>query len=351
MAEGSGRRGYPAGAMPTYSFVIPVYNEEEVLPELHRRLSEVADDLDGDCEFVLVDDGSTDRSRERLLELRVADPRVKLLFLARNFGHQLAISAGLDHASGDAVVIMDADLQDPPEVAVEMAALWREGYEVVHAVRMRRAGEGRLKLWTAHLFYRLLRRLSDVDLPLDAGDFRLADRRVADVVRSMREPDRYLRGMFAWVGFRQTSVSYERDARFAGETKISWRRMIGFAIDGILGFSVAPLRIIIGLGFVMSAVALLVGVIAIVLKLAGALPPVAGWASLAVLVSFLAGVQLIVLGTVGLYVAQAYEQGKHRPLYLVAESHGLGSARPGADHVLSPERDLAQAPLRRPERR
>lgn len=337
--------------MPTYSFVAPVRDEEEVLPELHRRLSAVAERLDGDCEFVLVDDGSTDRSRERMLELRERDPRVKLLFLARNFGHQIAISAGLDFATGDAVVILDADLQDPPEVAVEMVALWREGYEVVHGVRAERAGERRLKRWTAHLFYRLLQRLSDVDLPLDAGDFRLADRRVVDVVRSMREPNRYLRGMFAWAGFRQTSVSYEREARLAGYTKISWPRMVRFAIDGILGFSVAPLRIIIGLGFAMSLVALVVGVVAIVLKLAGSLPPVAGWASLAVLVSFLAGVQLIVLGTVGLYVAQAYEQGKHRPLYLVAESHGLPSTRAGADQVLGPEGQPSQAPLHPSERR
>jgi polyisoprenyl-phosphate glycosyltransferase len=331
--------------MSTYSFVIPVCDEEAVLPELHRRLSTVAEQLDGDCEFVLVDDGSTDRSREAMLELRAADPRVKLLLLARNFGHQLAISAGLDFASGDAVVIMDADLQDPPEVALEMAALWREGYEVVHGVRRRRAGENRLKLWTAHLFYRLLRRVSEVDLPLDAGDFRLADRRVADIVRGMREPHRYLRGMFAWAGFRQTGVSYERDARFAGTTKNSWPRMIGFAIDGILGFSVVPLRIVLGLGFVMSAVAIVVGMIAIGLKLAGALPPVSGWASLTVLVSFLAGVQLIVLGTVGLYVARAYEQGKHRPLYLVAERHGLGSAPAPADYVLGSQRDPSEAAL------
>jgi dolichol-phosphate mannosyltransferase len=292
---------------------------------------------------VLVDDGSTDRSREVMGELRAADPRVKLLFLARNFGHQLAISAGLDYASGDAVVILDADLQDPPEVALEMVALWREGYEVVHGVRRRRAGEGRLKLWTAHLFYRLLRRVSDVDMPLDAGDFRLADRRVADVVRGMREPDRYLRGMFAWVGFRQTTVTYERDERFAGDTKYSWPRMVGFAIDGILGFSVAPLRIILVIGFAMSGVALIMGLVAIGFKLAG--PSVSGWASLTVLISFLAGVELIVLGTVGLYVARAYEQGKHRPLYLVAERHGLDSASPAADDVLRAQRKPAEPAL------
>src|SRR5215204_2532079 len=222
--------------MPTISFVIPVKDEEEVLPELYRRLDAVAREIQGECEFILVDDGSTDRSREMMSELRGRDERVKLIFLARNFGHQLAISAGLDFASGDAVVIIDGDLQDPPEVVLEMIPLWREGYEVIHAVRRRRAGESRMKLWTAHRFYRLMHRFSDVELPVDTGDFRLVDRRVAEVVRSMREPDRYLRGMFAWVGFRQTSVAYDRDKRYAGETKNSWRRMISFAIDGILGF-------------------------------------------------------------------------------------------------------------------
>ena len=192
-------------------------DEEEVLPELYRRLDAVAPDIQGECEFIFVDDGSTDRTREVLSELRGRDQRVKLLFLARNFGHQLAITAGLDFASGDAVVIMDGDLQDPPEVALEMIPLWREGYEVVHAIRRHREGESRMKLWTAHHFYRLMHRLSDVDLPVDAGDFRLVDRRVADIVRGMREPDRYLRGMFAWVGFRQTSVAYDRDQRFAGQ--------------------------------------------------------------------------------------------------------------------------------------
>jgi dolichol-phosphate mannosyltransferase len=336
--------------VPIYSFVIPVLNEQSVLPELHRRLSSVAEQLDGECEFVLVDDGSTDGSREAMLALRDADPRVKLLFLARNFGHQQAITAGLDVAVGDAIVIMDADLQDPPEVALKMAARWREGYEVVHGVRQRRVGEGRLKLWTAHLFYRLLRRVSEVDLPLDSGDFRLADRRVVEVVRTMREPDRYLRGMFAWVGFRQATIGYERDERFAGDTKFSWARMIGFAVDGILGFSVVPLRIILGLGFLMSGVALLMGLVAIGFKLTGGLD-VSGWASLTVLVSFLAGVQLIVLGTVGLYVARVYEQGKGRPLYLIAESHGLSSGQPGPGNVLGPQGNLPEAALDPSQRR
>jgi polyisoprenyl-phosphate glycosyltransferase len=331
--------------MPTISFVIPVKDEEEVLPELYRRLEATSREIHGECEFILVDDGSTDRSREVMGQLRSRDERVKLLFLARNFGHQLAISAGLDFARGDAVVIMDGDLQDPPDVVLEMIPLWREGYEVVHGVRRERAGESRMKLWTAHRFYRLMHRLSDVEFPLDAGDFRLVDRRVAHVVRDMREPDRYLRGMFAWVGFRQTKVSYDRDERFAGKTKNSWPKMISFAIDGILGFSVAPLRFIMGLGFVISGISFAVGLVAIILKLAGSLPPVQGWASLTVLVTFLAGIQLIVLGTIGLYVARAYEQGKQRPLYLVASAEGLeaGPSGPLREHrVLRSEREPAE---------
>jgi dolichol-phosphate mannosyltransferase len=335
--------------MKRISFVVPVRNEEEVLPELHRRLDAVAGQIEGDCEFILVDDGSTDRSREVMSELRARDERVKLLFLARNFGHQLAITAGLDFAGGDAVVIIDGDLQDPPETVLEMIPLWREGYEVVHAVRRRRAGESRMKLWTAHAFYRVLHGLSDVEFPVDAGDFRLVDRRVADVVRSMREPDRYLRGMFAWVGFRQTSVTYDRDQRFAGETKNSWRQMISFAIDGIMGFSVTPLRFILGLGFAISALSIIWGLVAIIVKITGSVPPGGqGWASLTVLVTFLAGVQLIVLGMIGLYVARAYEQGKHRPLYLVASAEGLdaGVSGPVREHdVLRTEREPAEPGL------
>src|SRR5215210_1303769 len=333
--------------MEKVSFVIPVRNEEEVLPELHRRLDAVAAQIAGQCEFILVDDGSTDRTREVLGELRGRDQRMKLLFLARNFGHQLAITAGLDFASGDAVVIIDGDLQDPPEVVLEMLPLWREGYEVVNAVRRRRAGESRMKLWTAHTFYRVMRRLSNVDFPVDTGDFRLVDRRVADVVRGMREPDRYLRGMFSWVGFRQTGVEYDRDQRYAGQTKNSWRQMISFAIDGLLGFSVAPLRFILGLGFVISFLSLAWGVVAIIVKLTGSVPPGGqGWASLTVLITFLAGVQLIVLGMMGLYVARAYEQGKNRPLYLVASAEGLeagpsGPLREGS--VLGAERQPAES--------
>jgi polyisoprenyl-phosphate glycosyltransferase len=329
--------------MPSYSFVIPVWNEEEVLPELYRRLEAVISKLDGDSEIIFVDDGSEDRSRDVLGELHERDPRVKLVFLSRNFGHQLAISAGLDFARGDAVVIMDSDLQDPPELVPEMIERWREGYEVVHARRRERTGESHLKRATAHLFYRLLHRASDVQLPLDTGDFRLIDGRVAEIVRNMREPNRYLRGMFAWVGFRQSTVDYDRDERFAGETKFTMTRMVRFAADGLLGFSTAPLRLAMALGFAISALAFVIGATAIVLKLAGALPPVSGWASLTVIISFFSGIQLIVLATVGLYVGRAYEQGKQRPLYLLSEARGF---KPEPDRPGPPVPERTSGPQR-----
>jgi glycosyltransferase involved in cell wall biosynthesis len=319
------------GTLPTYSFVIPLMNEESALPELHRRLSSTAEQLDGPSEFILVDDGSTDRSREVTLELRSGDPRVKLVSLSRNFGQQLALTAGIDLAQGDAIVLIDADLQDPPEVAVEMAARWRAGFDVVYGVRTTRKGESRFKLRTSHFFYRLLNRASDVELPVDAGDFRLIDRRVAEVVRNMREPSRYLRGLFAWVGFRQTQVPYERDERFSGDTKYSVARMMRLAIDGLLAFSTVPLRLALSLGFIISVAAFLAGITAIVVKLTGAYT-IPGWASVVVMLSFLSGVQLLVIGAVGQYVGRVYEQGRNRPLYLISEAHGIvdGEPRPRA---------------------
>jgi polyisoprenyl-phosphate glycosyltransferase len=307
---------------PTYSLVIPLFNEEGVLPELYRRLASVADDLDGPAEFILVDDGSTDGTREAAERLCTADDRVKLVTLSRNFGHQLAISAGLDFASGEAVVIMDGDLQDPPEVAPELAARWREGYDVVYAVRSARAGETRFKRGAASLFYRLMSRMASIEIPLDAGDFRLVDSRVASIVANMREPDRYLRGMFAWVGFKQTAVSYEREARAAGEGKYSLGRMLRFAFDGLISFSTAPLRVTLASGFAIAGLAFAAGIAAIVLKIAGAFTA-PGWASLIVVLSFFSGIQLIVLGTIGLYVGRIYAQGKQRPLYLVSNAVGF----------------------------
>jgi dolichol-phosphate mannosyltransferase len=282
----------------------------------------VAEKLDGTSEFVLVDDGSSDGSRTRMLELRERDPRVKIVSLSRNFGHQLAISAGLDFASGEAIVMMDADLQDPPELVPEMVARWREGFDVVHATRPVRAGEGRLKQAGRRLYYRMLRRAADVPLAVDAGDFRLVDRRVADIVRNMREPNRYLRGLFGWVGYRQTTVSYERAERHAGEAKYSWAKLVRLGADGLFSFSTAPLRIILGLGFAFAGLAFLVALLAIALKLAGTYD-VPGWASLVVAFSFFSGLQLILLGTVGMYVGRIHDQGKHRPLYLVDEVHGF----------------------------
>lgn len=307
---------------PEYSFVIPVFNEHETLEELYRRLAPVLDALDGTVEVVLVDDGSTDGSYEVMLALHELDDRVKLVRLSRNFGHQIALTAGLDHASGNAMIAMDADLQDPPEVALELARKWREGYAVVYAVREERIGETRTKLVTAKLFYRLLQRLTDVDIPGDAGDFRLLDRRALEAMSSMREHNRYLRGMSAWVGFDQTGVSYVREGRHAGTTKYSLRKMVGFGLDGIVSFSTAPLRLTLNVGFLVSALAFVLGVAAIVVKLAGVYA-VPGWASIVVVIALLGGVQLTVLGVMGEYVAQIHQEVKRRPLYLVRDVVGL----------------------------
>jgi polyisoprenyl-phosphate glycosyltransferase len=306
----------------TYSFVIPVHNEESVLPELHRRLAEVAGSLEGKSEFVLVDDGSADGSAEVIRGLRQSDPRVKLVSLSRNFGHQVAISAGLDFASGDAVVIMDADLQDPPEVVPELAERWKEGFEVVYAVRRARPGEARLRRSLIRLAYRILSRMSATELPPDAGDFRLVDRRVVDVIRRMPESSRYLRGMFAWVGFRQTGVPYDREARFAGESKYSVTKLMALAIDGLIGFSAVPLRLILAGGFIVAGLAFCAGLAAVLLKLSGIVSP-PGWASLTVILTFFTGIQLIILGTIGLYVGSIFEQSRARPLYLVDRTDGF----------------------------
>jgi polyisoprenyl-phosphate glycosyltransferase len=301
-----------------YSFVIPVFNERETLPELHQRLSQVIDGLDGEAELLFVDDCSHDGSYELLMELGRQDPRIRVLRFARNFGHQIAITAGLDHAAGDAVIVMDADLQDPPEVVPDLVARWQEGYEVVYAVRARRSGESWFKRKTAAWFYRVLRWIAHVEMPLDAGDFRLVDRRAVDAFRSMRERGRYVRGMFSWVGFRQIGVPYDRAERYAGEPKYSYRKSLTLAIDGLVSFSNAPLRVALVAGFVFSSLAFLVGVFAIVAKLAGAFV-VPGWASILVVISFLGGIQLTLMGMLGLYVGRIYEEVKARPIYILRE--------------------------------
>jgi dolichol-phosphate mannosyltransferase len=312
-----------------YTFVIPVLDERETLGELRRRLTGVMDQLDGPAEVILVDDGSTDGSFDTMCELHTLDPRFRALRLSRNFGHQIAITAGLEHARGRAVIIMDADLQDPPEVALSLAEKWREGYSVVYAVRDSREGESRVKLATANSFYRVLGRMSEVAIPLDAGDFRLVDRRVVDAVNAMPEHSRYLRGMFAWVGYDQTGVHYSRAARHAGHTKFPMRKMVRFASDGIVSFSTVPLRLTMTLGFVVSALAFLAAIVGVVAKLTG-LYTVPGWASIVVSMGILGGVQLIVLGVMGQYMARIYDEVKRRPLYLLRDQVGT-EPRPDAD--------------------
>jgi polyisoprenyl-phosphate glycosyltransferase len=307
---------------PEYSLVVPIYDEAETIPELVRRLADLAGKLDGDAEVILVDDGSSDGSYELMRAAREADERFKLLRLSRNFGHQIAVTAGLDVAAGNAVIVMDADLQDPPEVALELAARWREGYDVVYAVREGRQGETPFKRATASLFYRMFHRISDVDVPLDVGDFRLVDRRAVDAFRSMRESNRYVRGMFSWIGYRQVGVPFRREERFAGETKYPLRKMIKFATDGIVSFSAYPLRLALNLGFIVSALSFLLGVVFLVSKFAG-FYSVPGIASIAVFVAFMGGIQLLLIGIMGEYVARIHDEVKGRPLYLVSEAQGL----------------------------
>jgi dolichol-phosphate mannosyltransferase len=310
-----------------YSFVVPAWNEEDVLLELHARLAAVVDGLDGDSEIIFVDDGSTDRTFEILLSVRERDPRCKIVRLSRNFGHQAAITAGLDVAAGEATIILDADLQDPPEFVPRLIARWQEGYEVVFGVRVSREGEGVLHRLITRAFYRFLRRTADIDLPVGAGDFRLIDRRALDAFRGMRERRRYVRGMVSWVGFRQVGVPYERPARHAGVGKYSVVRYSRLAFDGLSSFSDAPLRLALAAGFVVAIASLAGGIAAIALKLAG-VEDVPGWASLVVVLSFLGGIQLVVLAAVGIYVAGIFDEVKQRPLYVVSESRGISAPDP-----------------------
>jgi glycosyltransferase involved in cell wall biosynthesis len=307
---------------PTYSIVIPVFNEEETLEELLRRLRQLMESLDAPAEVVAVDDGSFDRSPDILAEVAGRDHRFKVIELSRNFGHQIAITAGLDFATGEAIVVMDADLQDPPDVVLDMVAKWRDGFEVVYAVREHREGERFFKQATARIFYRALRRLTDVDAPLDVGDFRLVDRRALQAFKAMRENNRYVRGMFSWIGFRQVGVPYTRAKRFAGDTKYPLRKMLKFASDAIFSFSNAPLRFALNLGFALALLSMLGGTLAVIFKITGAYV-VTGWASLVVAISFLGGIQLIVLGAMGEYIARIHDEVKNRPLYIIRETRGF----------------------------
>jgi dolichol-phosphate mannosyltransferase len=302
--------------VPTLSVVVPIFNEVDTVPELHRRLTTALAEV-GEYELVLVDDRSSDGSWEVLVDVASRDPHVRVVRLSRNFGHQIALSAGLDAARGDAVVFMDGDLQDPPEVIPQLLAKWHEGYDVVYAVREHREGETRFKRGTAKLFYRLMKRMSQVDIPEDAGDFRLLSRRAADAVRRMPERARYLRGMTSWIGFRQTGVPYRRDARTAGETKYPLRKMVKFAIDATLSFSTAPLRFVSTLGLAMVVFCFAYLVYSAVRFATG--HTVVGWTSLVILLLLIGGIQLLSLGVVGQYVARIFEESKGRPLYVVDE--------------------------------
>ncbi|MGE5073907.1 MAG: glycosyltransferase family 2 protein [Anaerolineae bacterium] len=302
----------------TYSIIAPIYNELENLPELYQRVSAVMDGNGEPWEFLMVDDGSTDGSTEKILELARSDPKVRPIIFARNFGHQIAITAGWDNARGDAVVIIDSDLQDPPEVILEMARKWKEGYEVVYAVRAEREGESWFKKLTAAFFYRLIYQITDVKIPLDTGDFRLMDRKVVDVLKQMRERHRFPRGMSAWVGFRQIGVNYKRAARHAGETKYPFRKMLRLALNAITSFSYLPLQVATFFGFFSAGLAILAIPVVIYLRVAG-IPQFTGQATTLIAVLFLGGVQLISLGILGEYIGRLYDEAKGRPLYIVRQ--------------------------------
>ena len=307
------------------SVVVPCYNEEAVLPETHRRLVAALERVpDIDFELLYVDDSSRDGTLPLLRRLQGADARVRVVALSRNFGSQIAHTAGMQHAAGDVVVLIDADLQDPPEVIPEMLDLWRRGAKVAYGVRSRRDGETKFKLWTAYAFYRLLDRLADFRVPVDAGDFRLMDRAVVDAFLAMPERDRFIRGMVAWTGFRQEAVFFPRAARAAGETKYRLRKMLAYAADGIVSFSVAPLRLATWFGLLSTGLALAGVVYAVAVRFStGAWVP--GWTTLLIAVLFIGGAQLVFLGVLGEYVGRIYGEVKRRPLYVVKERLGFAS--------------------------
>jgi glycosyltransferase involved in cell wall biosynthesis len=311
-------KSLPRDSRQSLSVVVPVFNEGEVIDHFYERMKTVVDSLDSiSYELVFVDDGSKDDSYQKLLALAKKDGNIRIIKFSRNFGHQVAITAGIDNAHGDAVVVIDADLQDPPEVISDFIKKWREGYDVVYGIRKKRDGESRMKLWTASLFYRILKKLTNIDIPVDVGDFRLMSKRMVLHFRQLRERDRYVRGLVSWVGLRQIGVYYDRDERHAGETKYPFKKMLKFAVDGITSFSSVPLKLATWLGYATSILSVLYAVYVIIGKIIGINVP--GFTSIVMAVVFLGGVQLICLGIVGEYIGRIFNEIKQRPMYVIEE--------------------------------
>ncbi|MCY8621747.1 glycosyltransferase family 2 protein [Bacillus spizizenii] len=317
-----------------YSVVVPVYNEELVIHETYQRLKEVMDQTKENYELLFVNDGSKDHSIEILREHSLLDPRVKIIDFSRNFGHQIAITAGMDYAQGNAIVVIDADLQDPPELILDMIEKWREGYEVVYAVRTKRKGETFFKKQTAALFYRLLSSMTDIDIPIDTGDFRLMDRKVCDEMKRLKEKNPFVRGLVSWMGFKQTAVEYVRDERLAGETKYPLKKMLKLSMDGITTFSHKPLKLASYAGMLMSGAGFLYMFIVLYLKLFTD-STITGWSSLIVIQLLFSGIVLLILGMIGEYIGRIYDEAKDRPLYIVQKSYGIDNKRLYRDQHMS----------------
>jgi dolichol-phosphate mannosyltransferase len=308
---------------PKYSFIIPIYNEEETILEMYRRMRAVMDRMDGAVELILINDGSRDRSIHLLRDLHDQDSRVCYLSLARNFGHQIAVTAGLNFARGQVVVILDADLQDPPELIPDMVEKWKQGYQVVYAQRTQRRQESWFKRFTAYSFYRLLKQLADVDIPTDTGDFCLLDRKVVEVLNAMPERNRYIRGLRSWVGFRQTAIRFERDPRFAGEVKYTFRKSLALAINGLVSFSTVPLRISTYVGLLAAIASILMALLVLYWRIFVPNSPLTGFTMVLMAIFFLGAVQLVSIGILGEYIGRIYEEVKGRPLYTLAEVGGF----------------------------
>jgi len=303
----------------TLSVIVPMYNEEKVIPETYKRLKNVLDGLNESYEIIFINDGSRDRTGEMLLKICESDYNTKLIDFARNFGHQIAITAGMDYAAGDCMVIIDGDLQDPPELIPDMMELWRQGYDVVYGKRKARKGETFFKKFTAKAFYRILRSLTDINIPVDTGDFRLIDRRVCEALKQLPERSRYVRGLMSWVGFKQTAIEFERSERFAGETKYPLKKMLKLAMDGIMSFSYKPLKLSSWVGSLLSLFSFLYLIEVLLQKLLFPHTAQSGWASLIAVSLFFNGITLLMLGIIGEYVGRIYEEAKGRPLYIVSE--------------------------------